>query len=91
MSASSNQGSFRIDPGHPLIGGDMRKIIRHKGFEILHRHISNAVFFQAFLGNSMVNNRAIKIHNGDINWKFPLTDEEKDFLIKEDKKGEGND
>ena len=55
--------------------------IRYKGFEILHSHVFNNVFFQAWKGNRIIWNRKIKKDNRDIDWDNPLNKEEKEFLI----------
>ena len=58
------------------------KIINYKGFEILHRHVFNNVWFSAWKGQNKINNKELRMDNRDINWDNPLEEEEKDFLIK---------
>ena len=57
------------------------KIIHHKGYEILHRHVFNWVWFDAWKGNNKLNKREIRDDNRFIDWDNPLSDEAKDFLI----------
>lgn len=57
------------------------KIIKHKGYEILHHHVFNNIFFQAWKRDRAVWNRKIRKDNRDIDWDEPLTNEEKDFLV----------
>ena len=57
------------------------KVIKHKGFEILHNHVFNWVFFSAWKGDRKVWNKEVRVDNRDIDWDNPLTEDEKDFLI----------
>ena len=56
-----------------------------KGFDILHQHIFNYVYFSAWKGNYKVNNRSVKKFRLLIDWKRPLTQKELHWLtIKEE-------
>lgn len=57
------------------------KIINYKGYEILHRHEFNRVYFSAWKGQNKLNNREIREDNRFIDWNNPLSIEHLDFLI----------
>ena len=58
-----------------------KKIIRYKGFEILHNHVFNWVFFSAWKGQHKIFGRKIRRDNRFIDWDNPLTKDGKEFLI----------
>jgi len=62
-------------------------VIQHKGFDILHRHEFNRVYFSAWKGDNPVRGndeleRYIQADNRFIDWNNPLTENEKDWLIE---------
>ncbi len=59
-----------------------KKIIKYKGFEILHSHVFNWVFFSAWKKDKKVWNKEIRKDNRFVDWEYPLTKDEKEFLIK---------
>jgi hypothetical protein len=59
-----------------------KTIIKYKGFEILHRHCFNNVWFSAWKGNKTIFGKEIRMDNRFIDWEDPLSKEEKEFLIK---------
>jgi len=58
------------------------KVIKYKGFEILHRHVFNWVWFSAWKGDKKVWGKEVRCDNRCVNWDDPLAVEEKDWLIK---------
>jgi len=58
------------------------RAIKYKGFDILHSHVFNDVFFTAWKNGMKVWRKEIKVDKRDINWKDPLSKEDMDWLIK---------
>jgi hypothetical protein len=66
----------------------MKGVVKYKGYEILHRHEFNRVYFSAWKGNKPIRgegeqSREIQSDNRLIDWEHPLTEDEMNWLIEE--------
>jgi len=56
------------------------KPFRWHGYDILHQHVFNYVFFSCWKGDDKANNREIRKHRLLIDWEKPLNQEELAWL-----------